>query len=299
MTGSVRVVKIAPGENASEWERCREGNYICVGWDAVGDLRKYNSFEEFWPFFKRKCGSIHKNWLPTLSRKAKELWTLRQLFPGDKVIANRGLSEVLAVGTVTKPGYKWQPDPDGFSHTVKVRWDTSYARKISPQPWNNTVAPVDPKLYRLISGSRGPTRADVIDPSEFDKEVTYVPRSVRERQGQPAFRRELRRTYSDLCAISNCDATEALEAAHIFPYKGPKSNHPSNGILLRADLHSLFDQRLVGIHPDTLRVVLKPSMKGTVYWREFQGKRIRLPDRPEFQPGPKLLRHQYRLYLAS
>lgn len=45
-----------------------------------------------------------------MSRKANELWTLMELAAGDKVIANRGTSEVLAIGTVNDDGYAWRPE---------------------------------------------------------------------------------------------------------------------------------------------------------------------------------------------
>src|SRR6202035_655927 len=59
------------------------------------------------------------------------------------------------------------------------------------------------------------------------------------RQGQPEFRRKLMQAYSGRCAISGFNVPQTLEAAHIIPYNGPKTNHPANGILLRADLHVL------------------------------------------------------------
>lgn len=45
-----------------------------------------------------------------------------------------------------------------------------------------------------------------------------------------------------------------MEAAHIRPYRGKKDNHPSNGLLLRADIHTLFDLNLVAIDPETLKI---------------------------------------------
>jgi putative restriction endonuclease len=47
-------------------------------------------------------------------------------------------------------------------------------------------------------------------------------------------------------------------AAHIAPFRGPKDNHPANGLLLRADLHTLFDVELLAIDPTTLRGRLHP-----------------------------------------
>src|SRR3712207_9470472 len=58
-----------------------------------------------------------------VTRKAKELWTLTRLRAGDKVVANRGTSEVLAIGTVKDPAYEWRPERDEYRHTVAVDWE--------------------------------------------------------------------------------------------------------------------------------------------------------------------------------
>ena len=67
------------------------------------------------------------------------------------------------------------------------------------------------------------------------------------RRGQPAFRRALLEAYHERCAVTGCDAPEALEAAHVVPYRGVATNHPANGLLLRADLHALFDLGLIAV----------------------------------------------------
>jgi predicted restriction endonuclease len=59
--------------------------------------------------------------------------------------------------------------------------------------------------------------------------------------------------------------TEVLEAAHIKPYKGSKTNHVTNGLLLRADIHTLFDLNLLGINPHSRKIALAPSLRGSSY----------------------------------
>jgi predicted restriction endonuclease len=105
-----------------------------------------------------------------------------------------------------------------------------------------------------------------------------------QRQGQPKFRRELLKAYGRRCAITECDAVEALEAAHIIGYLGSKTNHPTNGLLLRADLHSLFDLSLIAVDSVTMTVLIAPSLIKTVYV-ELAGKQVRLPDDPTCKPS--------------
>jgi 5-methylcytosine-specific restriction protein B len=149
---SRRVYKIAPGEGAEYWDDCLAGGFICVGWSEVGDLSLFESKEEFREEFRKHFTYKTKS---KESAKANEVWCLRDLEPGDLVIANKGISTILAVGEVVEPGYVWRPDR-AFKHTVTVRWDTSYAKTIAPQAhWATvTVAKVAPQLQELILARR-------------------------------------------------------------------------------------------------------------------------------------------------
>jgi hypothetical protein len=108
------------------------------------------------------------------------------------------------------------------------------------------------------------------------------------RRGQPEFRRKLLKLYNDRCAISGCDATQALEAAHIIPYSGPGTNHPANGILLRADLHTLFDLGLIAIDTAQMTVILHPELIGSSY-SDLAGRKITLPKDSKQRPAVKAL----------
>lgn len=154
---SVRVVKIAPGEQAAKWQECAEGGFICVGWDEVGDLSDYDSKEAFRDAFREQYP--YKGNEGQVTRKANELWTLMELEPGDKVVANRGTSEILAIGTVNDEGYVWRPDRDEYRHTLGVDWDPSFARKIDPvKAWaTTTVKKISAPLYKTITSGPGST----------------------------------------------------------------------------------------------------------------------------------------------
>lgn len=99
-------------------------------------------------------------------------------------------------------------------------------------------------------------------------------RSVVQRQGQPRFREQLMQLYDRQCAVSRCDVTDVLEAAHILPYRGPHTNDLSNGIILRADLHILFDEGLLAIDDSSLSVLLSPSISSNKFYSEFRGMEL-------------------------
>ena len=161
---AVRVVKIAPGERASMWDDCLAGGFICMGWDEVPDLAQFESKEAFREVFRETYS--YNGHEPQVTRKSNELWTLMDLQPGDKVIANRGISEILAIGTVNDQGYQWRPDRDSFKHTLGVDWDVTEQRTIEPiNAWRTTtMSKVSAVQYQRIRGT-----ATIAQPVEVDR----------------------------------------------------------------------------------------------------------------------------------
>ncbi len=152
---TTRVLKIAPGKNARFWDDCLREGYICVGWDEVGDLSQYESKEAFRARFEEAFP--YKGHRSQTSRKGNELWTLNELEPGDLVVANQGTSQVLALGKVVEPGYRWADERSEYRHTVAVKWDTSYEQRVTPQKgWATvTVGKVHDTLLNTILRGKG------------------------------------------------------------------------------------------------------------------------------------------------
>lgn len=85
-------------------------------------------------------------------------------------------------------------------------------------------------------------------------------RQITTRRGQSTFRQLLRDTHGDRCMVTGCTLMDLVEAAHISPYRGSTDHHPDNGLLLRVDLHTLFDLDLLGVHPEHLVVFINPVL---------------------------------------
>lgn len=114
------------------------------------------------------------------------------------------------------------------------------------------------------------------------------------RQGQDRFRLAVLEAYGERCAITDYDAVETLEAAHIHPYRGPATNRVSNGLLLRADLHILYDRGAITVHETSYHVLVKPHLAVTRY--AFLGDHgLRLPRRRGDRPSTAALR-SHRLW---
>lgn len=152
--------------------------------------------------------------------------------------------------------------------------------RCAPTPWDVTVR----TAQDLVSGL-------AIEPEVPNDEAEgkrMVLAEVARRQGQASFRMRLIQAYDGCCAITGTSIPDVLQAAHIRPYNGPSTNKTNNGILLRADIHTLFDLKLLAIDPVELKVVMSARLEGSEYW-SLNGRKINVPDRPGDRPDPKAL----------
>ncbi len=112
---------------------------------------------------------------------------------------------------------------------------------------------------------------EAFDAENHDDKREFTETAIAVRRGQTEFRRKLLQDFWGRCVITGCDAESALEAAHIVRFLGVQSDNRLNGLLLRADIHTLFDEYLIGIHPDSFKAVLAPRLQGSHY-DELNGK---------------------------
>lgn len=160
-----------------------------------------------------------------------------------------------------------------------------------------------PTSFTLARSGSMPSIAVV--QAQQDALANFNPASVRDgrewvlsaivrRRGQAAFRASLLAAYNSTCPITGCKVEALLEAAHIIPYLGSTTNHVQNGLLLRADIHTLFDLQLLTVDPETLTVLLAPSLLGSEY-AHLAGCAIGLPTALACHPSrDALLAHRIR-----
>lgn len=152
---------------------------------------------------------------------------------------------------------------------------------------------IDFRLIKAALVARVPAiRQLVVVNSNPDDSRQAVMRQILVRRGQQAFRQTLRTRYGDQCMITGCQLLDIIEAAHIQPYRGEADNHPENGLLLRADLHTLFDLDFLGIHPESLQVQFHPAARAAGY-NEWEGK-ILLCSNP--RPSQIALKSRWQLF---
>jgi putative restriction endonuclease len=165
-----------------------------------------------------------------------------------------------------------------------------YINHHGAQPASFTLRKVPSLVQNLETKIQG-----IFDPANIDDARRKTLTSIIRRSGQKKFRESLLRAYDGRCAISGCDVFEALEAAHIYPYNGYYTNFVTNGLLLRADLHTLFDLGLVSIEPDGMTVVLVQSLQKSDYGIYFK-QPISLPTSIEEQPSKEALKWHFKQF---
>lgn len=135
-----------------------------------------------------------------------------------------------------------------------------------------------------------PTDADTddFDPTSVEDARERISCSITQRRGQKTFRDDLIATYNGRCAITGCSVLDVLEAAHIHPYRGADTNRVTNGLLLRADIHTLFDCGLLVIDSETMTVLVAPQLKDSEYGA-FHGRSLCVPKSPAQKPSAEAL----------
>ena len=157
-----RYWKIAPGKNGVAWPDWKERGIAAIGWPELGDLTKATKAE----FDRRsaKCAKEHD-----YGKGMSQVWTLRNIRPGDRVVANQGKHTVLGIGTVAS-GYQFQPgtnnvDGEDYPHQIKVVWDDTTPRSVEQDGWQRTIVELsksdfDALLAQAPSGDAKPKQIE-------------------------------------------------------------------------------------------------------------------------------------------
>jgi len=184
---------------------------------------------------------------------------------------------------------------------VKVdEWNADPVTDLEPASNSETVQDAEagqspgpvPVQGEAIAHDDHSSRASDSDPGNPPPDVDeWVWRQICERRGQQAFRRNLLAAYERQCAITKCRVEAALEAAHLTPHSEETNYEVTNGILLRADVHTLFDLHLVSIDPDTMLVRLHPTLLES--YDGLDSKPVHLPAAAAQNPDAQRLRDHF------
>lgn len=218
---------------------------------------------------------IEKIHIHVVSRNALNIWKPENRMievDGSRVILLKGVDLKELRGKISKA----QQDKKG-DHTSKGGNPTKrilIEAGLSESAWKEVIFGSTATAIPLSEGDIETSNSD-FSPEDAEKAKEKVARAVALRRGQPKFRKKLLSIYENTCAVTGTSFAPILEAAHIVPYMGEKTNHVTNGILLRADIHTLFDLGLLGIN-QSYEVVVSSTLKETEY-EACNGRKIAVP----------------------
>jgi putative restriction endonuclease len=187
----------------------------------------------------------------------------------------------------------WIPIPSNWSPNIVQGKGYDTSENIGRKIWSQ----IELILFRQGIGKQ---------PTKFNKVAEAEPRYgtkhfVETRLGQSAFRTMVIDAYNRRCAVSGERTVPVLEASHIKPYAASGPNIPYNGILLRADLHILFDQGYITLTSEykieISRRIKEEYENGRDYYK-YNGEQLSsLPMRIEERPAREFIEwHQENIY---
>ena len=188
------------------------------------------------------------------------------------------VNAIMAVGYLHGAAF-WSDDLG--RDAIQIDWDPKLTHRLQDHPITATAHGMNPTaavreldtramgtVNKWMRGQFPPVRNRALPKTGFASP------SVEARQGQAEFRQALMVAYRNLCVVTGCAIRDLLHAAHIVPPSGASGHNLGNGLLLRADIHDLFDRGLITIDRQ-FKVWVHPSLREREY-RTYHGERASL-----------------------
>jgi putative restriction endonuclease len=187
------------------------------------------------------------------------------------------------------PRESWIPVPKDWSKNIVSGKGYSISSGTGAALWTDVQA-------RLAGIGPSPLAADVAEtPDRYGSPVT-----IRPRLGQGAFRVGVTDAYTRRCAITGEKTLPALEAGHIRPYAKNGPHEIRNGMLLRSDLHNLFDLGYLTVSLDFRVEVsrrIREEFENGRHYYALHGQRLAvLPHDESTQPAPEFLEWHHQIF---
>ena len=247
-----------------------------------------------WEAFGEKNGAPD---LATMLARIRRYWSRMRR---REVSSGRLVDPPIGCRVILQPVFfrpdEWVRLPDDWSRNIVVGKNYDLSRGEGERIWRECLVRAALHHHGASAIQDGEQEA-----ARFGKEVT-----IRPRLGQGAFRLAVIDSYERACAVTGEHSLPVLDSAHIRPYKQGGEHAVTNGILLRTDLHRLFDRGYVTVTPDYEFRVSEALMdeydNGRVYYElerriREEGGRVRLPADSKLWPDrEKLAWHGERVF---
>jgi putative restriction endonuclease len=176
-----------------------------------------------------------------------------------------------------------------------------------PEDWKDQI--VSGKGYDLSKGVGARVWAECMAAAQLQAPPLAAqsprwsdPIPTRRRLGQGTFRAAITDAYDRACAVTQEHSLPVLEAAHIRPYSQGGEHVLNNGLLLRSDLHRLFDRGYVGVDSDHRFLVsdrLRADFDNGKTYYAMQGQQLVVPRAVTERPDAEALEwHRNEVFLG-
>lgn len=204
----------------------------------------------------------------------------------------------IVVQPVFLPENLWIPQPASWSRSIVVGKVFDTAEREGLALWER----VQETTQMLLAAAPAHLVRQERLPFLAEGQRYGAPQLVRPRLGQGAFRLAVTDAYQRQCAISGGKVLPALDAAHIQAYGEGGVHEVTNGLLLRRDIHSVFDAGYVTFDEDLRMVVsdrVRTEFKNGNEYRRLHGERLHVPLDPTLRPNAEFLRwHRDERFVA-
>ena len=185
----------------------------------------------------------------------------------------------------------WIPLPEDFKPGIQMGKTYDMNAGTGLRLWNEVAE----RLPRTRTKILGPATQATQERARFGTPILVAPRL-----GQGTFRALVTDAYNYKCAITSEKILPVLEAAHIRPHHRGGENEVRNGLLLRSDLHTLFDHHYLTIEPNNRTLVVSQRLHDDFdngkYYYKLNGTRLASPDNPLLVPSIENLAYRYELF---
>ena len=231
-----------------------------------------------WDLIKARAGVYALEQLKFYSARNKKSYTVKTIHESKITIARQDgddvdISMAMFVNKANAVAEKGMLDDSEISTTVAIK-----TAIVELHPY---LSYFNDHIIRYRCRSTGTTSAvdtdlekseyiEPFDPAALQDARKRIIRAINVRRGQGKFRAGILKAYNHRCCISECIVDEVNEAAHIIPYIGDTTNDIRNGLLLRADIHTLFDRHMIWIDPEDWTVHIDSTLLNSEY-KQYAG----------------------------
>lgn len=238
---------------------------LSLAWDAFGEKNGAATLEEFRRLIRKRRGGTE---------------------------FNPDIGCIILNAPFFLPREQWIPAPESWASNIVTGkgYDTEEAE--GQRLWMQVQERLE------ILGAFAPVNGAAAAVGEGDAPRLGREYLTRGRLGQGAFRVLVTSAYQRRCALTGERTLPVLQAAHIQPFSRQGPNRTSNGLLLRSDLHILFDAGYLTVTPEyrveVSRRIREEFENGRDYYR-LRGERLAVfPEEPDDLPGKEFLEYHNR-----